>query len=337
VISPLPPTFDAALRDVRAEQPRFRGAAAARLAEPPAGRRDDAIRGLLLLAEDPIGAVREAAFESLGALGAIEATSLLLARLDDSHPGARQAALLAVGRISPERGAEAATALLEDSRPEMRFASIWTLSALGPEHAAQIARGLDDPDAEVRLLASQCLGDLNAAHYADAIAGLLDDAVDAVRFGAAASLAALGDARGAPTLRASLKRPERALPAAIGLGDLADRESHQELTRLAKHPWRSPILRAAAARALVRLGDPAGAAVIKRLVRSWRIEARQYAVELVGELELTSLVPDVLRSLKRSRRAEHPVYEAALERLAPRSREAAALLASIRDANHPVK
>jgi gamma-glutamyltranspeptidase/glutathione hydrolase len=28
--------------------------------------------------------------------------------------------------------------------------------------------------------------------------------------------------------------------------------------------------------------------VIQRLVRSWRIEARQYAIELVGELELTS-------------------------------------------------
>lgn len=337
MISPLPPTFDAALRDVRAEQPRFRGKAAARLGEPPAEYRDDAIRGLLLLAEDSIGVVREAAYESLGALGAIDALPVLLRAFDDVHQGARQAAVLAVGRISPERGAEAAALLLEDSRPEMRFASIWTLSALGPEHAAQIARGLDDQDAEVRLLALQCLGDLDAARYADSIARLLDDAVDAVRFAAAASLATLGDARGAPTLRVSLKRPEHALPAAIGLGDLADRESHDELTRLAKHRWRSPIVRAAAARALVRLGDPVGSAVIRRLVRSWRIEARQYAVELVGELELTSLVPDVARSLKRSRVAEHPVYETALERLAPRSREAAALLASIREANHPVK
>ena len=336
MISPLPPTFDAALRDVRAEQPRFRGAAAARLGRPPPEHRDDAIAGLLLLAEDSVGAVREAAYESLGALEATDALPVLLGAFDDVHQGARQAAVLAVSRISPERGAEAAALLLDDARPEMRFASIWTLSALGAEHAEQIARGLDDEDAEVRLLALQCLGDLNAAQHADSIARLLDDAVDSVRFAAAASLATLGDGRGAGTLRASLKRPERALPAAIGLGDLVDRESHEELTRLAKHRWRSPILRAAAARALVRLGDPTGAAVLQRLVRSWRIEARQYAIELVGELELTSLVPDLARSLKRSRAAERSVYEAALERLAPRSREAAALLASIREANHPV-
>ena len=105
--------------------------------------------------------------------------------------------------------------------------------------------------------------------------------------------------------------------------------------RLAKHRWRSPILRAAAARALVRLGDPAGVEVIRQIVRSWRIEARQYAVQLVGELELVSLVPDLARAFRRSRKAERPVYETTLEQLAPKSAEAKALLASLRQANQP--
>ena len=141
---------------------------------------------------------------------------------------------------------------------------------------------------------------------------------------------------GAPTLRAALERPDRAFPAAIGLGDLEDRDSLGALMRLANHRWRSPILRAAAARALVRLGDPAGVEVIRKLVRSWRIEARQYAVQLVGELELTSLVPDLARAFRRSRKAERPVYETALEQLAPKSPEAKALLASLRQANQSV-
>lgn len=338
MISPLPPTFDAALRDVRAEQPRFRGAAAARLAKPPERRREEAIRGLLVLAGDPSGAVREAAYESLGLLRATEAVSVLLDAFDDAHEGARQTAVLAVGRIAPERSTDALTALLEDERPEMRFASIWTLSSMGRDHAWQIASRLDDSDAEVRLLALQCLGDLEAKEHSDSMARLLSDPVESVRFGAAASLAALGDPRGAPTLRTALRQPTRALPAALGLGDLAvaDDASRAELTRLAKHRWRSPILRAAAARALVRLGDPLGAAVLRRLVRSWRIEARQYAVELVGELGLTALVPDIARALERSRKSERPVYEATLEQLAPRSPEAEALLASIREANHAV-
>ncbi len=336
MISPLPPRFDAALRDVQAEQARFRVAAASRLADPPDARRDEAIAGLLSLADDPIGAVREAAYESLGLLQVREALPRLLRAFEDSHPGARQAAVLAIARAAPEECDRACAPLLDDPRPEMRFASVWAFASLGDAHATEIARALRDPDLEVRALALQCLGDLGAVDQADAIADLLRDPAEAIRFAAATSLAALGDGRGAHVLRPALRNPDKALPAAIGLGDLADREARDELARLARHRWRSPILRAAAARALVRLGDPLGTAVIRRLVRSWRIEARQYAVQLVGELGLTALVPDLARSWKRSRRSERAVYETTLEQLAPLSAQAGALLASIRAADHPV-
>jgi len=335
VIPPLAPTFDAALRDVRAQQPRFRGAAATRLAEPPSERRDEAIEGLLSLAADEVGAVREAAYESLGELGAVEALSTLLEAFDDEHMGARQTAVLAVGRIAPEQGADSIADLLDDPRPEMRFSAIWTLSYLGAEQSNRIARALGDADEEVRVLAIQCLGELGSTDSVEAIASSLEGSSDAVRFAAATSLATLGDARGAPTLRASLAQPDRAFVAAVGLGDLEDRDSLAALSRLATHPWRSPILRAAAARALVRLGDPTGTEVIRKLVRSWRIEARQYAVELVGELGLTSLIPDLARAFPKSRSNERPVYETTLEQLAPKSAEAMALLASLRQAKHP--
>ena len=335
MIPPLAPTFEAALRDVQAQQPRFRGAAAMRLGEPPPERRDEAVRGLLVLARDAVGAVREAAYESLGLLSAREGLSIVLDAFHDEHMGARQAAVLAIARIAPEEGADAIAQLLDDPRPEMRFSAIWTLSHLGSGHSDRIAAGLDDEDDEVRLLAVQCLGELGATERADAIAALLQDGSGDLRFGAAAALAALGDARGAPTLREALTKPDRAFSAAIGLGDLRDRASLGALTRLANHRWRSPILRAAAARALVRLGDPAGIAVIRKIVRSWRIEARQYAVQLVGELGLTSLVPDLARALRKSRNRERPVYEATLEQLASRSSDAKALLASLRRANQP--
>jgi len=336
VIPPLAPTFEAALRDVRAQQPRFRGAAAARLGEPPSDRRDEAIQGLLTLAKDDIGAVREAAYESLGVLGATEGLGPLLEAFDDAHLGARQAAVLAVGRVAPEESADAIAALLGDPRPEMRFSAIWALSYLGAGHASRIAEGLRDQDEEVRVLAVECLGELGATDDVEAIGALLEDPSDAVRFASATALAALGETKGAPTLRAALGRPDRAFPAAIGLGDLADHDSLDALKHLATHRWRSPILRAAAARGLVRLGDPTGIDVIRKLVRSWRIEARQYAVQLVGELGLVSLVPDLARAFRRSRKAEHPAYEATLEQLAPKSPEAEALLASVRLANQSV-
>jgi HEAT repeat protein len=333
VIPPLAPTFEAALRDVRAQQPRFRSAAAARLGDPPPERSDDAVQGLLVLAKDGIGMVREAAYESLGMLGAVEGLSTVLTGFEDEHPGARQAAVLAAGRIAPEEGADAIAALLDDPRPEMRFSAIWTLSYLGAGHSNRIADGLHDDDDEVRLLAVQCLGELGSTDNADAFSDLLQDPSDAVRFTAATALAALGDARGAPALRAALTRPDRAFAAANGLGDLADRDSLEALKGLARHRWRSPILRAAAAQALVRLGDAEGTEVIRKILRSWRIEARQYAVQLVGELELTSLLPDLARALRRSRNTERPVYETTLEQLAPKSAEAKALLASLRQAN----
>lgn len=336
MIPPLAPTFEAALRDVHADGPRFRAAAAARLADPPEGSRSTAIAGLEQLARDSEGAVRAAAFESLGVLGAREASELMLDAFEDPHPDARQAAVLALGRVAPDEGAAAIGALLDDARPEMRFSAVWTLSRLEPAPLSAIAGALDDADPEIRLLAAECLAELHAGKLADAIAKLLSDDYDTVRFGAAAALASLGDARGAAPLRASLTRPDRAFPAAIGLGDLKDEASHAALTRLAHHRWRSPILRAAAARALVRLGDPEGMKIIQRLVRSWRIEARQYAVELVGELGLTALVPDLARAFRRSRKRERAAYESALERLAPESTEARALLATVRGADHPV-
>ena len=330
MIPPLAPTFEAALRDVRAQQPRFRCSAAAKLAEPPVDRRDEAVQGLLVLAKDEVGAVREAAYESLGALGAAEGLATLHEAFNDQHMGARQAAVLASGRVAAEEGVDAIATLLDDPRPEMRFSAIWTLSNLGAGHAGRIAQGLSDQDEEVRVLALECLGELGATGYADSMVALLEDPSDAVRFAAATALAALGNVKGAPTLRDALGRPDRAFPAAIGLGDLEDRDSLDALQHLATHRWRSPILRAAAARALVLLGDPVGIEVIRKLVRSWRIEARQYAVQLVGELGLTSLVPDLGRALRRSRKAERPVYEATLEQLAPKSAEAKTLLASLR-------
>ena len=333
MIPPLAPTFEAALRDVRAQDPRFRTASAAKLGEAPVERREEALQGLLHLANDEVGAVREAAYESLGALAAIEGLRTVLDAFDDPNLGARQSAVMAAGRIAPDESADAITALLHDPRPEMRYSAIWTLSHLGTEYSSRIRAGLADADQEIRALTAQCLSELGATESSNELADLLTDPADAVRFAAATALAALGDARGASVLRAALGEPDRALPAAIGLGDLHDQDSVPALKRLAAHPWRSPILRAAAARALVRLGDPLGTEVIRKIVRSWRIEARQYAVQLVGELGLISVLPDLRRALRRSRLSERPVYETTLEQLAPSSSEAKALLASLRQAN----
>ena len=336
MIPPLRPTFDAALRDVRASQPRFRRAAAGRLAEPPDGRESEAAEGLRALARDPDGEVRALAFESIGLLQVADAEEVLLLGFDDRYPPARQAAVMALAQIAPERASDSIAPLLTDPRPEMRFSALWALSMLGPLHAARIAAALDDRDPEVRLAAARGRGARGVSAPADRLAQLLDDPDKSVGFAVATTLASLGDPRGAPLLRSALRDPERAFTAAMGLGDLRDSTSHGDLARLAKSWFGSPIVRAAAARALVRLGDAEGERVLGKLVRSWRIEARQYATELVGELELTNLVPELARNLRRCSAGERAVIRTALQTLASTSAEARALLASIGPANHPV-
>ncbi|MGB5809977.1 MAG: HEAT repeat domain-containing protein [Polyangiales bacterium] len=334
MIPPLAPTFDAALRDVAADAPRFRIAAAHRLADPPDDRRQEATSGLQTLAQDAVGAVREAALESIGELGASEALSIAVSAFDDPDRSARQAAVLAAGRIAPDRSRDAIEALLDDDRPEMRFSAVWTLTRIGAAAPVRIASRLEDEDEEVRLLVIECLAELNATDHVEGVAARLDDRSSRVRFAAARALATLGDDRGLAVLEAGLRDNALAFDAAVALGDLRNQGSRPVLTTMAQRRLRSPILRAAAARGLVMLGDPLGTEIIRKILRSWRIEARQYAVELVGELQLTQLLPDLARALRRSPEVARPVYESTLERLAETSRDAKALLASLREADH---
>ncbi|MEM7136636.1 MAG: HEAT repeat domain-containing protein [Myxococcota bacterium] len=335
MIPPLAPTFDAALRDVSANGARFRIAAANRLGAAPEERRGEAVAGLRTLMGDPVGPVREAAFEAAGELGAPETLAQLLLGFDDEDRGARQSAVLAAGRVAPEQATPSIEQLLEDNRPEMRFSAVWTLSKIGAVTPETLVARLDDGDDEVRMVALECLATADARAHTDHVARLLEDPASGIPLAAASTLAALGDSRGAGTLRRALSEDAHAFDAAIALGDLRDQESLGALTAMARKRFGSPILRAAAARALVRLGQPEGTAIIRKILRSWRIEARQYAAELVGELELVELLPDLERAWRRSRGSAQPAYEASLERLASKSSEARALLASVRATDHP--
>ena len=65
LLPPLPPTFEAALRDVRAQGMEARRAAAERLGKAEADQRSAALAGLLALADDKDARVRAEALSSL--------------------------------------------------------------------------------------------------------------------------------------------------------------------------------------------------------------------------------------------------------------------------------
>ncbi|NOY90084.1 MAG: hypothetical protein GXP55_02660, partial [Deltaproteobacteria bacterium] len=96
-LPPLVPSFQAALRDARAQGMDFRLAAALRLGDQPTPDRAAAVEALRGLAADVMGPIRAAAISSLGLLEDVDSLPLFTRSLEDPDHGARQSALEAAG------------------------------------------------------------------------------------------------------------------------------------------------------------------------------------------------------------------------------------------------
>jgi len=180
-LPPLPPTFDAALRDVNARAPRFRLAAAERLAAAGDGEVVQAIEALQQLLRDELGPIRAAAAVGLGELGSEGDNALLTVlreALRDEHAEVRQAALAAAARLDPSPGW--LKAHLKADGPALRFAAVVALAEHCPGSAADaIAPLAEDPDEGVRAAAVRCLGRLpDGKRWANRIADRLLDSSD---------------------------------------------------------------------------------------------------------------------------------------------------------------
>ncbi len=302
-LPPLAPTFEAALRDIAARDPRFRLAAAERLAQPDPGREAEAVEALRTLTRDSLGPIRQAAVTALGLLGATGVSELIHACFDDEHAEVRQAAVTAAAALDDERSW--LVPLLDDPRPEMRYQAVRALATHEPERAPDLEPRLHDGDARVASAAARALGELAP----DVPSAARDDLTGAlgrpeVAFAAAVALAQLGDARGEPVLVRALADRLLALEAVEALARVA---SPAALDALAAHGGRlfAPlIVRAAIGAALARRGDRRGESVLARVLDAWRADGRDYAVHAVGELHLEALLPSLLRLARRLRGAD---------------------------------
>ncbi len=331
---PQRPHFAAALRDVTARAPRSRALAAASLGEPPEGSEEAAVEALLILADDADATVRGAAIASLGRLGDERALEVVLGRFDDGDPMVRQIALIAAADLGDDRAIPALTRALRHERPDMRFQALASLAVLAPDQAAApLAKLAGDPDEEVRAHLADVLGSLERREAGPTLAQLLDDGSISVRRAAAIALARIGDDRGAAALIEALDDKERVFEAAWALGELRVEGAREPLFKVAQSVLKPLATKAAAAAALVRLGDRRGVPLLRAVLRAFRSDARSYAVELVGELGLAVLADDVAALAKRPRGADPVVVAKTLGKLAaesPRAREALVAMA-IRD------
>jgi HEAT repeat protein len=329
-LPPLPPTFDAALRDVRAKGTEFRLAAAVALGEPAAARRREAIEALGVLAHDPSAEVRAAAIEALGRIGDAAAVPAALEALDDRSPAVREAAMGALGGLGGEEAQAAVRRGLDADHPEVRFQALCALARHPqPEVEGAVAALLHDPDPEVAAEAATTLAALSAESFTGALAARLDADATCVRDAAALALAHLRDRRAIPHLRAMVRARRAHFDALLALGALGAVEAADDVAAAGAGLFTPLVLKAAAGAALAELGDPRGLPLVRAALRAFRGDARAFAVEQVGQKRLEALLPELLALADRPRGVDPAVLIDALRPFAEADARARAALARL--------
>jgi len=318
-LPPLTPSFEAALRDAHATGMDFRLAAALRLGDAPTPDRAAALAALRHLAADAMGPIRAAALASLGLLEDVDSLPLFHRALSDADHGARQAALEAAGRLRTRGGLALIDRGLASERVELRYGAVAALRGASAKLVGKrLAARLRDDDPAVRAAAAEGLGELDAADakaHREPLARLLQDPVEDVARTAALALAEWGDARGVAVLIGALADRRFTLDAADALGRLGASEARDPLEALLDRRLLSPAVHAEAAGALCRLGSKRGPEGLRGVLRAFRADGRSRAAELVGELQLGELLPELTRLRRRPRGCDPGVVERALAKL----------------------
>jgi HEAT repeat protein len=335
-LPPLRPKLEAAIRDVASKDPRSRGAAAEALGDAKDDDRSRARDALMTLASDTEADVRFAALAGLGRIGDGAALEAVLSRFDDEHPMVREVAVIAAAQLRDARALPRIRRALHDAHAQVRFQAVISLVELEGEDArVALFPALADDDAHVRANAAAALATLDAdGPTADRLAKLLRDPEANVRLEAALALAKYRDARAAKELARHLDH-DRAFEAIEAIAALGARDRADDLAKVARAFLKPLELKAAAAAALARLGDPRGAAVLRDIVRAFRSDGRTYVAEAIGMLGLVELSDELVLLAERPRGADLGVVLDSLAKLLPRDpglRDAIARLGQRQDA-----
>ena len=316
----VPPRFEVALVDIRSKRDDVRMNALRTILRPPEGQEARAVEALRSLVRDPYPPIRAEVIEALGDQADVSSLHAILEAFEDPVPQVREVALIAAAKLGDPRAIPAIRRALRSVHPEVRFQALESLAELAPEEAAVAAPPLlSDPDPRVRGNAACALATAEAVGSADDIAELLKDASAETRLEAANALARLRDRRAIPELRGKIRDPRHALDAISWLASLDAEEAIPDLVAVTNSFLAPLVIKAAAAGALTKLGDSRGAEALGGVLRAWRSEGRDYAVELIGSLGLVSFAGDLIALMTRPRGADPVVVLRALRALSDRS------------------
>jgi HEAT repeat protein len=324
LLPPLPPTFEAALRDVSARKVEARVAAAQRLgAAVDADERSRALDGLQVLLSDRDARVRGAAVDALHDLSDPKALDALVDRLRDADPMVRELAVLALGVLPNGIAANALREATTSEHPEVRFQAVMSYTEACPDPLpAVVLSRLRDDDARVRAHAARAARALGRTDAAGPLRSAQDDAAPRVRAEAALALHALGEPAAPAALALALEQADLAFEALEAVGDARVHALREPVAALASRVLGPRTRKAAAARALVRLGDDQGVVALREVLTGLRGDGRSLAAQIAGELGLVQLVPELERLCSRPRGADPVVLAEALAALLPRTPDA---------------
>jgi HEAT repeat protein len=208
--------------------------------------------------------------------GELEAAGIFAPRLadllDDAEPLVRISALQGVRLLRKPENLQACEsgvlALLADAVPQVRTAALWAAIRLpGDAARAQVRAALQSPE-------------------------------ETLRFAAACALADVGDAAALPELAAALRDGYRRQEALSALMSLGDTSALPEVAALFDDESLGEFDRTLVAAALVRFGDPRGAAHLVSRIET-DSDDRPIAAEWAGRLGVQDAVP-ALSELARS-------------------------------------
>lgn len=309
LLPPLEPNFEAALRDVRAVGLPARVAAAQRLARPEAGRANEARLSLQQLARDPEPAVRAAALDSLATLAHPDDHAIALMMIDDCDARVRELAVIALTHIEHPSRSSTLQKALGHPAPEVRFQALQSCGALMPEIVFEQALALSsDPDPQLRIASIRALSapELTAGPIRWRLLEMLADGDLEVRWEAALALAPQQELEALGVLLAGLERREHVLDTLDALGPYRAPAALQAVQSIADSVLKSPLLVAVACRTLLAMGERASAVEgLRRVLRAFRSEGRNLALQTIAQAHLTELGPELER-LSRWRRGLDP-------------------------------
>jgi cellulose synthase operon protein C len=216
--------------------------------------------------------VRTAAASALGKQVPALAVPPLLGKLDDASPVVRVEVVRALARLADRRSVVPLVGKAEDAVPEVRKEVARALGELGDLRAAPaLVLQLRDGSGDVKAAALHALGQLRVEGAADVIAPLASDRSPILRRAAIEALGRIGSAEAV-----------RALVSLLGTGDDAT----------------AGLETSSAREALVSAGTRAVAPLEARLFGPSTPAIATSTAWVLGELQATSAIPDIVRAMR---------------------------------------